>query len=152
MSNTTQVTVGSNTYQIPNQGANPLDSFWGENVTDWIVDVSNQVNSFSLFVPVTTQTLLNSQTNAVITLLTFNPSLYRRVEIEFSIIRNTTRETGYLTMISTGADWDYNIEYDSGSVPTDITLAVNSGSVVYTSGVIATGTSNLRFRATGIEA
>lgn len=151
MSNTVQVNVGSNVYQIPTQGANPLDSFWGENVTDWIQDISNQVNSFSLFVPVTEQTLLNSQTNAVITVLTFNPSLYRRVEIEFSIIRGSTRETGYLTMISTGADWDYNIEYDSGSVPTDITLAVVSGSVVYTSGV-ASGTSNIKFRATGIEA
>jgi hypothetical protein len=142
--------VGNNSYLFPEQSDNPLDSFWGENVTNWATDITEQVNSFSVLLPEAQQTLNNAATNSPIALLDFDPTLYRRVEVEFALIRNSVRETGYMTLISTGASWDYNLEYDTSAV-SDVTLNVVGNTVSYSSGTVV-GVSSIRFRATGITA
>jgi hypothetical protein len=142
--------VGTNSYLFPDQADNPNDSFWGENVTEWATDVTNQINSFSVLLPEAQQSLNNSETNAAISLLNFDPTLFRRVEIEFAIIRDTIRETGYMTLVSNGASWDHLLEYDT-LTPSDIILNVIGPLVTYSAGVVI-GNSNIRFKATGISA
>ena len=128
--------VGNNSYLFPEQGDNSdFSTFWGQNVTDWATDITNQVNSFSVLLPEAQQTLNNAAVLAPVALLDFDPTLFRRVEVEFALIRDTARETGYMTLVSTGASWDYNLEYDTAS-PSDITLSVTGNNVVYSSGTV----------------
>jgi len=144
------VYLGDIPFVIPEQGANPKDFFWGQNISEWIEEASDRINTFSFLISETSQLLNNEESNTPINLLTFDPTLYRRIEIEFAIVRGTARESGYMILMSTGSSWDYTLEYDSVT-PTDIVLDVSGSSVVYSSGT-AVGTSTIRFRATGISA
>lgn len=144
------VTLGDNPYLIPEQGNNPNESFWGENVSEWIEDASTRINAFSSLVPESSQTLANSAVNTPINFLSFSPTEYRKIMVEFSIRRDTTFESGMLTLTSDGAAWDMSLEYD-GQDPTDVSLTVIGSDVVYSSGVAA-GVSNIRYKASGIEA
>lgn len=146
----TTVTLGDIPFVIPDQGANPKDSFWGQNVTDWIVEASSRINAFTTLVSQTSQTINDNSTNIPLTFLSFDPTEYRRVEIEFSIKRNTAFESGKLLMTTNGVTWDFTLEYD-GAPPTDVVLSIVGSNVVYTSGVGPTpGTSNIIYKATGL--
>lgn len=125
------VVLGNTPYVIPSPGANPVDAFWGDNITNWIKDASARITAFSQLLPETTVTLLINQTSTTIAQLSFSPTLYRRVLITFGITRTGVSETGTMILTSAnGTSWDYTIEYD-GNVPTDVTLSLSGNDVVY---------------------
>jgi len=125
------VVLGNTPYVIPSPGANPVDAFWGDNITNWIKDASARISAFTQLLPETTVTLLINQSSAVIPQLSFSPTLYKRVMITFAVTRSGATETGIMILTtSNGTSWDYTIEYD-GSVPTDVTLALSGNDVVY---------------------
>lgn len=126
----TTVVLGNTSYIIPTAGSNPVDGFWGDNVTQWIKDASTRINAVVQLLPETTVTILVNQTNTTITQLSFSPLSYRRVEVTFGINRDGDYETGKLILISDGTNWDFTLEYD-GAPPTDVVLGLSGNNVVY---------------------
>lgn len=141
------LTVGDNPYVFPEQGNNPVNTFWGENVTSWATDVTNTLNNVSnlVAVPETLFTLLDSQSSTPITDLTFDINSVREAIIDFSIIRNTNRDSGRMILSNNGTSWDQSIQYFSGTI-TDIIFDISGNTVVYTSST-SSGTSNIKFKA-----
>lgn len=147
----TTVTLGNVPFVIPDQGANPRDSFWGQNVNEWIIEATDRINAFSLLVAETSQSIIDNSTNIPISSLSFDATQYRRIIIEFGIKRDTAFESGVLTLFSNGTTWDFTLDYD-GQPPTDVVLSVVGSDVVYSTGPGPTpGTSNIRYKATGIQ-
>lgn len=146
----TTVYLGDVPFVIPDQGANPKDSFWGQNISEWIIEASQRINAFATLVFDTTQTVTNGATNVPLISLSFDPTQFRVVEITFAIKRDTAYEAGKMILVSNGVSWDFSLEY-FGQPPTDVVLDVVSNDVVYSTSVIAAGTSEIRYKASGIE-
>lgn len=146
----TTVYLGDVPFVIPDQGANPKDSFWGQNISEWIIEASQRINAFATLVFDTTQTVTNGATNVPLISLSFDPTQFRVVEITFAIKRDTAYEAGKMILVSNGVSWDFSLEY-FGQPPTDVVLDVVSNDVVYSTSVIAAGTSDIRYKASGIE-
>lgn len=153
------VTVGTEVFEIPIQGENPD---WGEEVTDWAVAVSNQLNSISgaSDIPNTTFTLANNQSAAAsINGFAFSTTFVRAFQAEYFIERDTdsttkVTESGILygNYNSEDGSWDLNQEAvgDAG-----ITFSITgAGQVQYVSTNIAGSsyTGQIKFSATTIQA
>lgn len=146
----TTVYLGDVPFIIPDQGANPKDSFWGQNISEWIIEASQRINAFATLVFDTTQTVTNAATNVPLISLSFDPTQYRLIEITFTVKRDTAYESGKMYLSSNGVSWDFTLEY-FGQTPTDLVLSVVSNDVVYSTSITAAGTSDIRYKASGIE-
>ena len=153
------VTVGTEIFEIPIQGENPD---WGEEVTDWIVAISDQVSNIlgTYDIPNTTFTLANNQAVAAsITGFAFSTTFVRAFQADYFIERDTDSSTKvtesgilYGNYNSEDGSWDLNQEAvgDAG-----ITFSITgAGQIQYTSTDISGGsyTGQIKFSATTTQA
>lgn len=146
------LTIGSTTYEIPNQGDNPE---WGENVTAWICGANAALASVqgANDILLTSATLSNNQTSAAnIPGLLFNTAQVEAVEIDYFITRtfdsgtSTTVERGKILGVYDGSDFFISTQA-VGDAGVSISV-LSSGQFQYTSTDLTNHTSStIRFEA-----
>lgn len=142
-----EVTVGSETFEIPVQGEG---SGWGEDTTSWIQAISESFATVfnSQDIKPTAATLANNQiTAANIVGLRFDTSEVISVEVKFFIKRiydsgaSVSVETGSISGYYSGSQFIISVESIGNSgVTIDVT---SSGQFQYTSSNLTNSTSNI---------
>lgn len=144
----TNLTIGNNTFAFPQEGENPP---WGSDVTDWASAVTSVLGTIA-----SSTDILNSSFNllgnisdfsdsrAIINGLYFDANLVRSATVEYVIRRQSSSETGVLTITNTGSGFEM-IRESSNDVGIDFSID-NTGQIKYKSNR-GSGASTLTCRA-----
>lgn len=131
------VVINGTTYPIPTQGQNPA---WGTDLTDFLVALSNVVNSLngSSDVLTTVFNIANNQSSSAnIVGASFDTSQVRAVRVTYDVYRHTSSaealETGSILLTYSSDANTWSINYDKlGNA--GITFSINnSGQLQYLS-------------------
>ena len=163
------LTIGTCTYSYPEQGTNPG---WGEEATCWAVAVTGKLNTLSgpNDKNVTCVSITNNinicngfpcglPIGAGITSLSFSTSACTGVRsfiVDYNVVRTgtvsngctPTYETGSMTGIYNGTDWNFNHEF-VGCAGVDFTISASGQINYYTDST--KGPGNIKFRAKTLD-
>lgn len=134
------VTLGNETYQIPQSGCNPP---WGEELSDLLdalVEVANLTSGIA-DITETSATILNTSGEKDITGLAFDPAKVRSAEISYNISRTITKT---ISTIPTGSG---TIQIDCANVHD-----LHTGDVITIAGSDSTPSINGQYTITKVDA
>ena len=146
------LTVGSETFEYPEQGTNPG---WGPDATDWAEAVTDQLTLVSgpNDIPDTTTTILNNQSTAQdigvgSSALQFSGVAVRSFVVVYAVTRGAAVESGKMEGNFDGTNWvmQHDNVKDAG-MDFEITSA---GQIQYFSDDDVAGTIRFRARTTDI--
>lgn len=152
----TDVTLGGETYSIPNQNEDPG---FGEERHDWSIQVTDVLNSLSASddILLTSATINNNVSSATnVNGMLFSTTTVRSFSVEYDVIRtdvgfSTVVQFGTLNGVYDGTNWTINDRHTSDAA---VTFSITSGGQVqyYSSNIAISGsyTGTIKFKASTI--